>query len=538
MLRKVFKVLSIICVFYGLSYAQFPPRHVALGDWMMLHGSLGHNGFGALKGQITSWSVKYTLSLCSGESQPAVADINADGLPELVFNCYGSTTVYAVRGTNGTILWTSGVSGGSWGAPAIADVLPSTPGLEVIVCSSTSTALLNGQTGATIWTAPYGCGSSAGAPAVAYDGADTLILVNNNTTLYALRASTGAVVWSAATGGATLIGIAKSPAVGDINGDTALDVVVAGNGTVYAYRFTDGTLLWTRTISTRYYTRTPATLVDLTGDCIDEILVSDDGGNIYALNGVDGSSLWTYNISGQMACGPISTADVNGDGINDVIVGTLGSCNCGSPGRTVVINGATGTLIWQQTFDGPNMTHGGGRVVSDFDSDGQLEIAVVPYYSASMCFGDGIFRMFNALTGTIEWTAGGIVGEGSSFADIDGDGCSEIMVLPSAGTTTLIVVDDNTAVSCGFYPYNDTCGVLSYDDPVNVAEKVSIKRVDVSSGKGHIEVSTNFPAMVKIYTTNGRLIGEFKVSGEGTFRIKKGVYLVNVEGKLYTVVVR
>lgn len=504
----------------------------------MLHGSLGHNGFGALKGQITSWSVKYTVSLCTGESQPAVADVNADGLPEIIFNCYGSSNVYAIRGTNGAILWTSVVSGGSWGAPAVANVLPSTPGLEIVVCNSSGTQLLNGQTGAVIWTSPYGCGSNPGAPAVAYDGGDTLVLVNNNTTLYALRASNGTLVWSAATGGATLVGIAKSPAVGDINGDTSLDVVVGGNGTVYAYRFTNGALLWTRSVGTRYYTRTPATLVDITGDCVDEVLISDDNGNIYALNGADGSSLWTYNISGQMACGPISTADVNGDGINDVIVGTLGSCNCGSPGRTVVINGATGTLIWQQTFDGPNMTHGGGRVVSDFDSDGQLEIAVVPYLNSPMCFGDGIFRMFNASTGAIEWTSGGIVGEGSSFADVDGDGCSEILVLPSAGTSTLIVVDDNTAVSCGFYPYNDTCGVLGYDDPVKVDEGAGVKRLEVQSGKGYITLISNHPTFARIYTPNGRLIASFKINGREIVFLRKGIYIVKFTDKTFTAVVK
>ncbi len=518
---------------------QFPPKHVAVGDWLMLHGSTGHNGFGALRGQIGGWSTKYTVTLCTGESQPVVGDINADGLPEIVFSCYGSG-VYAIRGTTGSTLWYNGsAGGGSWGAPAAADLIPSVPGLEVVVCNSTTTYLLRGTDGSVIWTAGYGCGTRAGAPAVAHEGPDTLILVNQDGTLYALRASTGAVVWSAPTGASTLIGIAKSPAVNDIDGDGDLDVVVAGNGTVYAYDFHTGAALWTRSIGTRYYTRTPVTLVDLTGDCVDEVIVSNDNGYIYALNGGDGSTLWSYYLGSQMACGPISTADLNGDSINDVVVGHLNNCNCGTPGGVTAINGASGTALWSRTFTGPNMTHGGGRVISDFDSDGQLEIAVVPYWSSYMCFGDGRFRMFGS-GGTVEWTASSVVGEGSSFADVDGDGCSEILVLPSAGRSLLVVVDNDLVSDCGAYPYNDTCALLGSDRDLSASEgKVSYTLTEVVGVRGGVKVRTNVEGVLEIYQPNGRLVLRRNVSPGHIFvPLKAGTYVILLNRRSFTVLVR
>ena len=507
---------------------------------MMLHGSMGHNGFGAMLGQITGWSVKYNVSLCTGESQPIVGDINGDGTPEIVFSCLGSD-VYAIRGTSGSILWTSSGYGGSWGAPAAADVIPSLPGLEVVVCNSSNTALLRGMDGSSIWVASVGCGSNSGAPAIVVDGPDTLILVNNGSTLYALRASTGSTVWSASTGGNTFIDIAKSPAVGDIDGDDRYEVVVAGSDAVYAYDVRTGTLEWSTPVSTRDTTRTPVTLVDLTGDCIDEVVVSSDNGNIYALRGADGSTLWVHNISGQMACGPISTADVNGDGFNDVIVGHLSSCACGTPGGVTVINGTSGDTIWSRTFTGPNMNHGGGRVVSDFDSDGQLEIAVVPYWDNYMCFGDGIFRMYDAATGTLEWTASDIVGEGSAFADVDGDGCSEIMVLPSAGRSSFIVVDNDAVSSCGVYPYNDTCATLGYDDDLSTTESPTVPYLitRVQGEKGGVRVFTNVGGSARIYLPDGRLERAVPVHrGETFIPSRRGVRIVRVNGRSFTVIVR
>ena len=522
-------------------FLAFPPRHVAVGDWLMLHGSMGHNGFGALRGSITSWSVKFTVSVCAGESQPVVGDINGDGTPEIVFACLGSG-IYAIRGNTGSILWhNTSVSVGSWGSPAAADLIPSVPGLEVVVCSSGRTWLLRGTDGSTIWSSPYGCGTRPGAPAVAHEGADTLILVNANSTLYALRASDGSVRWSAPTGSSTLIGIAKSPAIGDIDGDGEYEVVVAGYSTVYAYDFNTGSLEWSRSVSNRYYTRTPATLVDITGDCVDEVIISSDNGNIYALNGTDGSTIWVRSLGTQMSCGPITSADVNGDSLNDVIVGHLASCNCGTPGGVTVIDGSSGGVIWTRTFTGPNMTHGGGRVISDFDSDGELEIAIVPYDSSSMCFGDGVFRMYNASNGTLEWSfPGRINGEGSSFADVDGDGCSEILILPSAGTNSIVVVDNDAVSGCGAYPYNDTCGTLGIGDELGSEERAPAYTLTrVLGGKGGVVINTNVEGDVRIYSSDGRLVRSINVGAGRTFiPLERGVYTVLLNRRTFTVLVR
>lgn len=68
-------------MFISLIILQFPPRYISTGTWMALNGSQSHSGFNALRGHITSWNVKYSLTYPgNGESQASVADVNADGI--------------------------------------------------------------------------------------------------------------------------------------------------------------------------------------------------------------------------------------------------------------------------------------------------------------------------------------------------------------------------------------------------------------------------------------------------------------------------
>lgn len=514
----------------GLLYAQFPPRHIALGDWLTLHGSTGHNGFSALKGSITSWSVKYTISAGDGESQPVVGDANGDGIPDIIFTNWFSCYVKSYNGSTGSLQWSRSLSGsGSPSAPAMADLVPANPGLEIVVSCGSSLYLLRGTDGSVIWSlSGYG---GYPAPAVAFDGPDTLIISSNGANIYAIRPN-GTLVWSASAGGTNYH--SASPAIGDINGDGRYEVVVVGyDGYVRAHTFSSGTLLWSA------YVGTPAwsgvTLADINLDCVDEVIVANSSGTLYILNGSTGGTVWTFALSAVPA-GPISVADVNGDNINDIIVGLRNSSGSCVSGVGIKVISGTGTLLWQQTGWTPNAMHGGGRVVADFDGDGQLEIAGVPY--GSWCSGDGVFRMFNASTGAIEWTyTYGVDAEGASMADVDGDMCAELLLLPSCCGSSNIVVLDGPGSGCGYYPYNDTCGVLGYDDPVKVEEGKGVLVLDIIGDRDGLWIDVK-KELVKIYTTDGKMVFSGVVEGKRFIRLSKGVYYVKVRDRSKAVVVR
>jgi hypothetical protein len=65
-------------------------------------------------------------------ASPAVADIDEDGVPEIVVARHGRVIVWHA---DGAIVWKNDVDGRCWASPVVADLLPGEPGLEVAQAS-------------------------------------------------------------------------------------------------------------------------------------------------------------------------------------------------------------------------------------------------------------------------------------------------------------------------------------------------------------------------------------------------------------------
>lgn len=177
----------------------------------------------------------------------------------------------------------------------------------------------------------------------------------------------------------------SSPAIGDINGDGRVEVVTgAGNyynnvqgRYVYAFHIEDGSTVpgWPK--GTNGPTRASPALADITGDGVVDVIEPSEDGSIYAWRG-DGSTIWQVPPIGNCCIppGPINaspiTADVSGDGIQDVIVGNNWA--------TYVINGPTGSVLYGP-LSGENSGVGGwsyqtAAAVGDFGGLGRRLITV------------------------------------------------------------------------------------------------------------------------------------------------------------------
>ena len=520
-------ILALVPVFV---YGQFPPVSAAVGTWMMHHGSTSLSGLQLLKGAVTGPNVKCQVNLGSGEGDPIIADINGDGLNEIVFgNYWTSGTVYAIRGTDCSIIWSVNVNIGVV-TPAAGELNPFSSGLEIAVTRSDGyLVVLGGTDGSVMWNRYIGGISGAyngSAPTIFDangDGVGEVYVVGDN--IFALNGIDGSTIWSYPAIGCNTY--AGSPfmryslvAIGDINNDGQYEVVTTGeiSGVCHliVLRATDGMFMWSYNLG---YQSNPA-IADLDNDGYDEIVVATRNGMLYAFR-YDGTPYWSVNTGyGSAYINSPTIADIDGDGYKDVIYG-VGSVN-------IAIRGTDGSTIWN--YSGPYSGYQNqGRKMADIDNDGEIELILT-----GAGYGPNPrLVVLKASNGAVEWTQNNEGREGSAIGDVDNDGCMEVVVSPYIGGGYLAIFDSPTPVS--------DCGVLGYEDPVKVEEGYTGGVYLIAeAGKGGIRVETGRKVNVEIYTADGRKVKVFEVDKKGFIELSKGVYVLRIKGyNLYkTVIVR
>lgn len=221
--------------------------------------------------------------------------------------------------------------------------------------------------------------------------------------------------------------------VGNFNGDGVLDVYVCARWTPFggagssneswALDGCDGTILWHNdgkgTDFNLHHCLGPTGLPsigDVDGDGIDDILMMSLDSCV-VLNGRDGSFLQPptsptaiFGEGAWTAYGSIVFADLDGDGQEEQL-------SCANHGIWGAMSRQRQPL-WMLD-PGPEMMaqrHGG---LADVDGDGALELAVAH---------PGEVRCYAAATGMLKWSESLVVDKDIASADIDGDGVGEFIV--------------------------------------------------------------------------------------------------------------
>jgi outer membrane protein assembly factor BamB len=536
MKRVILTALSI-SLLPVLGYGQFPPLDAAEGTWMMHHGAASLRGLQRLRGAITGPYVKCFNSFVTAEADPIVADINGDGLNEIVMAAWEYGQVFAFRGTDCSPLWSRTITSSSNGSfsPAVGELDPTRTGLEIAVAVDNTNRLyvLSGTNGSILWSAPLG-DVFENPPAIVDIDGDGIgeIFVSSSYTTYAFRGN-GTILWSYPAGYHS-----SNVAVGDLGNDGTLEVVFVGYSSswrVFALRATNGTLVWSYPLSSAG----DVALADLDNDGQLEVVVAYHGGGVIALRH-NGSLYWSRSLSCN-ACSSVgyspnspTIADLNGDGLREILVECYGE-------RTVyALRGTDGSTLWSYgnvTTCSQNSSH----KIGDIDDDGALEVVLTSYHTGYGACTSCPYHLIvlNGATGTVEWTWNNPVGigfEGLAIADVDNDGCMEIIVGPNSasGGSRFYVLDSPTPVS--------GCGILGEDEELKVGEDRNIGGVYllVSPVKGGVNVETGRKAFVEIYTPDGRKVKGLEVDRSAFVELKKGAYIFRVKGyNLYrTVIVR
>lgn len=160
--------------------------------------------------------------------------------------------------------------------------------------------------------------------------------------------------------------ISSSPALGDIDNDGNLEVVIgAYDGNLYALNAEDGSFLWS--YETNGSIRSSPVLGDIDGDDSLEAVFMSDVCTVYAVNGEDGSFLWSYITPGNRVISPSAAlGDIDGDGLLEVVIG-------GGDYRLYALNGEDGSVLWSYQTCALIFAN---AAFGDIDNDENIEVVV------------------------------------------------------------------------------------------------------------------------------------------------------------------
>jgi hypothetical protein len=359
-------------------------------------------------------------------STPAIADLEGDGVPEVVFpayddGCSGDGVLVALRGDDGSERFV--VSDSDYRVECSAHVaignIDEDPELEILAIArgNGGGVLAFEHDGTFKWRQNGGSldgDLSHGAVSLANMTGDAVpeIIVGG-----VVLAANGDLLEDHGLFGSATRGPIST--VADIDEDGQLDLV--GGDRVLRL---DGTPLWTDPASVD--NGFPA-VADLDGDTVPDI-VNITGGEAHVLSGTDGSLIFgPVGIPGGGTGGPPTIADFDGDGRPEFSAAGRGryavyDFDC----REGVMNDGCGSdrtdgILWDLVVQDTSSSTTGSSVF-DFEEDGRAEVV----YNDE-CF----LRVLDGQTGDVlleRPNSSRTATENPIVVDVDGDGRSEIVV--------------------------------------------------------------------------------------------------------------
>jgi len=324
-----------------------------------------------------------------------------------------------------------------------------------------------------LWTYTTGGSFEKTSPALGDidgDGKLEVVMRGCDYKLYAINAEDGTLYWYYSGGN-----LYHSPTLGDIDGDGKLEVIIGHqDGTIRALNGEDGNLFWSSNIGVSQFGSSGSpSISDIDNDGKLEVVVGMSLSNkLFALDGEDGSVIWNFQMTGYARTPAIG--DVDGDGRNEVIISNF------QEDRIYALNGEDGSQLWNYTAGG---TFYSSPILGDVDNDGKLEILIG---STSDCK----LYALNGEDGSILWVfqAGNNIYSNAGIGDIDGDGNLEIIFGASNSIIYAINGDDGKLfwsyqTGGGIYYSAPSLGDFNGDGNLDVAIGSSDNNLYVLDGK-------------------------------------------------------
>ncbi|MCJ7570296.1 MAG: FG-GAP-like repeat-containing protein, partial [Candidatus Thermoplasmatota archaeon] len=185
------------------------------------------------------------------QAEPNILDLDGDGQLDIVIAQYaGDCRIYALKGNTGSVLWYSDLPqdymyhGGSF-ADIDEDGLP-----EIVIgCYDNYVYVLNGEDGSLVWNyyAPYYIASPTSIADLNNDNHLEIVFTSYN--ILGVLSYTGNLLWSYIAGGSMF----RGASIADIDGNGILDVVFgADDGILRVLQGNNGQVIWSLDLEAHY----------------------------------------------------------------------------------------------------------------------------------------------------------------------------------------------------------------------------------------------------------------------------------------------
>ncbi|NOZ94123.1 MAG: FHA domain-containing protein [Acidobacteria bacterium] len=447
---------------------------------LVMIAGLGLFGYSRLMNRMPDRILSHKLWAASqpngreASSTPAIADLNGDGILDVVYGLQNGV-VWAMDGLRGGEIWNRplrevpkrpGTDRAAPLGPVVGPItvanVDHTGAPEVIVPASSFLVLVEGDTGTIKWYVPSESAGFVGGAAVGDidgNGVDDIVTVDGSQAV-ALRGETGGVLWRSKVP----VPSTAPPALADFNKDGVLDAVFAcrGDGQVKVLDGRDGRQIWASPVfsppevaQTAPALSAPA-VGDLTGDGIPDVVVMTPDYIVYLLDGQSGSQLREHKMEAsmivpdQISRRPFVTApvlaDLNGDGTLDVCVFNYGNLP-GAKNFIYALDGANlDHVLW--SFSCGDRVMFSPPALADVTGDGIPEIvaSLGPLDRNGNILPGGAVEIIDGRWGrskcqlTVPMSGDHLPQlEGTPLlADIDGDGRMDVIVPEGSGTIEAI----------------------------------------------------------------------------------------------------
>ena len=201
-------------------------------------------------------------------------------------------------------------------------------------------------------------------------------------------------------------GIHSSPALVDLNGDDELEIVFGTrDGRVLALD-NKGNIFWSFDAYTTF--RSSPAIFDIDKDNNPEVIIGGENGLVYCLDGESGILEWSFE-SGVGAFSSPAVGDLNSNGESMVVFG--------SQDGVVYVLYSNGTEAWSYNTTGQVYS---SPALVDLDGDGKMEIVI----------GSDSGYVYKLRNNELLWeqSLGGSIQSSPTFADLDGDGIRDVII--------------------------------------------------------------------------------------------------------------